>query len=182
MAVITKVAVDSDRLGLWGISANDYKINGEQVDFQDLLTKLSKNRAVTVEAEIGPLSTRIRNRNKMMDKLGAALSILSGAQARFSSDDSGSSSTNVTLSSDAAEALKFCGKNYSAGVHSLTKSVVEELVQLVKSKIDACNNQSQTDMTRLQSLVDRRDQSFSTATELMTDVSDTRGNLISNIG
>ena len=54
-------------------------------------------------------------------------------------------------------------------------------MQLVKSKIDSCNNQSQTDMTRLQSLVDRRDQAFTTATELMTNVSDTRGNLISNI-
>ena len=43
-------------------------------------------------------------------------------------------------------------------------------MQLVKSKIDSCNNQSQTDMTRLQSLVDRRDQSFTSATELMTNV------------
>ena len=79
------------------------------------------------------------------------------------------------------KALKACGQSYSSGSHELTKRKVEELVQLVKSKIDSFNNQSQTDMTRLQSLVDRRDQSFSTATDLMTSVSDTRSNLISNI-
>jgi hypothetical protein len=36
-------------------------------------------------------------------------------------------------------------------------------------------------MSRLQSLVDRRDESYSTATNLMTHVSDTRSNLIRNL-
>ena len=33
-------------------------------------------------------------------------------------------------------------------------------------------------MSRLQSLVDRRDESYSTATNLMTSISDTRSNLM----
>ena len=52
---------------------------------------------------------------------------------------------------------------------------------MVKSEIDGLNNKSQTDMSRLQSLVDRRDESYSTATNLMTNVSDTRSNLIRNL-
>ena len=36
-------------------------------------------------------------------------------------------------------------------------------------------------MSRLQSLVDRRDESYSTATNLMTNISDTRSNLIRNL-
>ena len=55
------------------------------------------------------------------------------------------------------------------------------MVQRVKSTIDGLNNVAQTDMNRLQSLVDRRDQAYTTATELMTNVSDTRGNLIGNL-
>jgi hypothetical protein len=47
--------------------------------------------------------------------------------------------------------------------------------------IDGRNNKAQTDMTRLQSLVDRRDESYSTASNLMTAVSDTRSNLIRNL-
>ena len=182
MAVIERINVGTERLCSWGITANDYKMNGKQVDFQDLLVNVSKFRATKVEAEIQPLSTRIRARNSLMDNLGEALSALSGAQAAFSSSDGGSATTNVTFTAGTVKALKACGQTtYSQGTHSLTKRKVEELVQLVKSKIDSFNNQSQTDMTRLQSLVDRRDQSFSTATDLMTSVSDTRSNLISNI-
>ncbi len=180
-STIERVNVGPERLCSWGITANDYIYAGAQVDFQDLLVAVTKQRALTVEGEINPLSVRIRSRNALMDKLGVALATLSSAQANFSSDDGGDKLTWVTLSPDAVAALKFCGKSYRAGSQPLTKSNVEELVQLVKSKIDSCNNQSQTDMTRLQSLVDRRDQSFSSATELMTNVSDTRGNLISNL-
>ena len=47
--------------------------------------------------------------------------------------------------------------------------------------IDGMNNEAQKDMSRLQSLVDRRDESYSTATNLMNAVSDTRSNLIRNL-
>ena len=182
MAVIERINVGTERLCSWGITANDYEMNGKQVDFQDLLVNVSKLRATKVEAEISPLSTRIRARNALLDNLGEALSALSGAQAAFSSDSSGDATTKVTFSSNSVKALTACGQNsISIGTTSLTKRRVEELVQIVKSKIDSFNNQSQTDMTRLQSLVDRRDQSFSAATDLMTSVSDTRSNLISNI-
>ena len=182
MAVIERVNVGSDRLCSWGITANDYKMNGQQVDFQDLLVNVSKLRASKVEGEIGPLSKRIRARNSLMDNLGEALSALSGAQAAFTSSSAGDATTTVTFTSGTVSGLKACGQNdYGTGSHTLTKRKVEELVQLVKSKIDSFNNQSQTDMTRLQSLVDRRDQAYSAATEMMTNVSDTRGNLISNL-
>ncbi len=181
MAVIERINVGSDRLCSWGITANDYKMDGKQVDFQDLLVNVSKLRASKVEGEIGPLSKRIRARNSLMDNLGEALSALSGAQAAFSSSSEGGDTTTVSFTANTVKALKACGQGYSSGSHSLTKRKVEELVQLVKSKIDSCNNQSQTDMTRLQSLVDRRDQAFSAATEMMTNVSDTRSNLISNL-
>ncbi|MBQ5530848.1 MAG: hypothetical protein IIT98_02450, partial [Kiritimatiellae bacterium] len=63
----------------------------------------------------------------------------------------------------------------------MTKYEVEEWLQKVKSKIDALNNEAQKDMTRLQSLVDRRDEAFSTASDLMSKISDTRSNLIRNL-
>ena len=180
MAAIERINVGSNRLSSWGITANDYKMDGKQVDFQDPLVNVSKLRASKVEGEIGPLSKRIRARNSLMDNLGEALSALSGAQAAFASSDAGNKTTYVSITATTAKALKACGQsNVSSG--NMTKRRVEELVQLVKSKIDSCNNQSQTDMTRLQSLVDRRDQAYSAATEMMTNVSDTRGNLISNL-
>jgi uncharacterized coiled-coil DUF342 family protein len=64
---------------------------------------------------------------------------------------------------------------------NMTKYEVEEWLQKVKSKIDALNNEGQKDMTRLQSLVDRRDEAYSAASDLMSKVSDTRANLIRNM-
>lgn len=182
MPTIESNSIHSDRISAWGIDAYDYKMNGTQVDFQDLLTNVAKYRATAVEDEIKPLSTRVRNRNALLDKLGDALSTLSGMQANFDSDASGSSTTSGTFSSDAVDALQSCGVTIGSGNQTISKSNVEKYVQLVKSKIDGLNNQAQTDMTRLQSLVDRRDQAYSAATELMRSVSDTRGNLIQNIG
>lgn len=184
MADIERINVGSERLCSWGIVANDYKMNSAEMDFQSLIVKVAKNRALTVEGEISPLSTRIRARNKILDQLGEALATLSAAQAAFASDSDGDSTQKVRLSTAAAQGLAAIGEDsYSANTdYNLKKTEIERLVQLVKSKIDGYNNQSQTDMTRLQSLVDKRDQSFSTATDLMTNVSDTRGTLIQNLG
>ena len=54
-------------------------------------------------------------------------------------------------------------------------------MQALKGEMDKENNLAQTDMTRLQSLVDSRDDSYSTATNIMSAISDTRSNLIGNL-
>ena len=183
MAEIERVEVKSQRLSSWGIEVNDYRMGTTDMDFQDLLVKIAKNRALTVEGEINPLSTRIRARNKILDDLGEALATLSKAQASFGSESTGTDTADVKFSEAAVEGLKAIGETgFTANVSaSKEKKEIERLVQLVKSKIDGYNNQSQTDMSRLQSLVDKRDQSFSLATDLMTNVSDTRGTLIQNL-
>ena len=183
MADIERVGVESAQLRSWGITVNDYKMGDTKLDFQDLIVKIAKNRALTVEGEINPLSTRIRARNKLLDELGEALATLSSAQASFASDSNGDAKATVKFTTAASDGLAAIGESYSANTnHEVKKTEVERLVQLVKSKIDGFNNQSQTDMSRLQSLVDKRDQSFSLATDLMTNVSDTRGTLILNLG
>lgn len=63
----------------------------------------------------------------------------------------------------------------------INKQTCEAALSRVKSEIDGLNNEAQADMTRLQSLVDRRDESYSTATNLMTIISDTRANVIRNM-
>ena len=63
-------------------------------------------------------------------------------------------------------------------------NVLADLTKLqaqLKSKIDALNNEAQKDMTRLESLVNRRDEAFSTASDLMGKIGDTRSNAIRNM-
>ena len=186
MPTIESVHVAENLTAMWGINAYEYKIKDAantnrkvQVDFQDLMVAISERRATTVEGEIVPLSTRIRDRNATLDKLGTALSELTAAQATLKSEATGSTESSYTFS-DATKTTvkKLTGYNLD---DNETKKWLEYFVQRVKSKIDALNNESQTDMSRLQSLVDRRDESYSTATNLMTDISDTRSNLIRNL-
>ena len=177
----------------WGVSFSDYKVNGKPVDFQDLMIEIGANRAVTVEAEVVPLTTRIKHRNAELDKLGSLLAIFTKTQADFPSDAKGSDKKSVSgITSDQWNLLREAyvkrggtdpGStwNSSWANSEWTKSSVEGMIQALKSMIDGRNNKAQTDMTRLQQLVDRRDESFSTASNLMTAISDTRSNLIRNL-
>lgn len=203
MAIIPKAISDTtDELSIksrWGITANEYTIGGKRVDLQDLMVAVSKRRAVAVEGEVAPQATRIRERNDKLDRLGQALADLTGFQAGFTKDETGEDDGHGWFKLSTANELKALGFYWSVAASldndrkkrpdfycltgnqtqfSAKKKIVEQMVQSVKSKIDALNNEAQLDMSRLQQLVDRRDESYSTATNLMTAISDTRANLI----
>lgn len=184
MAITSNDVTSNTLQTYWGsnVSGYEYTLNDKQVDLQDLLVAISKSRASIVEDEINPLSERIRNRNSKLETLGTVLSDLTEIQASFASDAEGSTlmSTEYYYSSETQQALIDLGYDIPDWCLN-SKSEIEGMIQKVKSTIDELNNEAQTDMTRLQSLVDRRDEAYSAATSLMTDVSDSRSNLISNL-
>ncbi len=181
----------------WGLSALDYvytdydrataRFNTMNVDFQTLMICVGARRAAVVENEIRPMSSRMRTRNNYLSDLSGILAALTTVQSSFSGDDSGSKEKQVTLT-DAQYAI-FNAINGASGMvyknsdgnYYTTKAKCEGAVQAVKGEMDKENNASQTDMTRLQSLVDSRDDSYSTTTNLMSAISDTRSNLIGNL-
>ena len=164
----------------WGVNGVDYAYNSLPCDFQDLLVAISLNRATSVEGEVEPLATRITNRNKTLDDLGNVLSDLTRLQAMFDSEAEGSARKGTLKKTSYDILVEVFGKLDFDNL-KMTKYEVEEWLQKVKSKIDGLNNQSEKDMSRLESLVDRRDEAFSTASNLMSEVSDTRSNLIGNL-
>lgn len=181
----------------WGLTACDYeyrdynrvakKFETVKVDFQDLMVRVGSRKAAVVEGEIAPMATRMRSRNSYLSQLGTVLAKLTKVQATFSGEDSGSKTANIDLTADEYTLLLnipaasgMIHKN-NAGKYYATKAEYEGLVQAVKGEMDKENNLAQTDMTRLQSLVDSRDDSYSTATNIMSAISDTRSNLIGNL-
>lgn len=209
MATIAMDKIDNIE-ARWGVQAGDYNVTinskTNTMDFQDLLVKFSKNRAVAVEGEVEPLTVRINQRNKRLDELGEVLSELTKIQTEFESDDKGDRDMYSWMSNKTGAVLESLGYTpsyyakksdrpedneeradfYKVGwngdnSYSANKKTIEGMLSRVKSEIDGLNNEAQTDMTRLQSLVDRRDESYSTATNLMTSVSDTRSNVIRNM-
>lgn len=184
----TEIALSAN----WGakVHALDYNYGTAKMDFQDLMVAVSETRAVTVEGEIAPLSARIRNRNKELEILGDLLSIFTQTQAKYASDAEGSATASVSGVTQemiplACEAYKRKGGSPSTDLSwwnsSWTKSSVEGMLKELKSMIDSRNNEAQLDMTRLESLVDRRDEAYSTASDLMTTISNTRSTLIGNL-
>ena len=164
----------------WGVEFGDYLYNGKTVDLQDVTIIVAERRATSVEGEVAPLSTRIQNRNKKLEDLGNVLADLTKLQSQFPSDAKGSDRKG-SLQQSSFAILKEVFGSLDFSDLQMTKYEVEEWLQKVKSKIDALNNEGQKDMTRLQSIVDRRDEAFSTASDLMSEISDTRASLIRNL-
>ena len=153
----------------WGVKGLDYvyksSYNEKKVrpcDLQTLMIDVSLHRAKRVEGEIEPLATRISNRNDTLDNLGTALADLTSLQAKFDSEADGDDREG-TLDPDSYQILKdVFGSAVKFTDRRMTKYEVEEWLQRVKSKIDSLNNQSEKDMSRLQSLVDSRDEALTT--------------------
>ena len=194
MAAVEKIGVTNDNLQMWGIVASDYIYDGNRVDFQDLMIRISEKRATTVEGEIQPLSKRMRQRNANLDKLGQATAEM-GEFLGHVSKETGDEKLSATVSRKGYEGLILAGVNVNEAEENshvvppeggsqtwtVMHSVVDKWNQQLKTKMDALNNASQQNMTRLQSLVDRRDESYSTATSLMQSIADTRASLIRNL-
>ena len=164
----------------WGVEFGDYIYDGKRVDLQDVAIIVAERRATSVEGEVAPLSTRIQNRNKKLEDLGNVLADLTKLQSQFPSDAKGTDRKG-SLQQSSFEVLREVFGTLDFSLLNMTKYEVEEWLQKVKSKIDALNNEGQKDMTRLQSIVDRRDEAFSTASDLMSEISDTRASLIRNM-
>ena len=181
--MIEQIDTWNRRLGELGISAYDYRRNDEQVDLQDLLTDVTVGRARAVESEIVPLSSIMRHRNKKLDQYGELLSKLNKIQASFSSADAKSpdKASTIPLTNDEMRLLSEISHKSVTATYP-TKPETEEYVQLVKSAIDGLNNRTQSDMTRLQSLVESRDQTYTKAAEFLKDIVDSRSKTITAMG
>jgi len=191
-ATIEKVRVADDRFGSqWGVRVNDYKLDGTLLDLQDLLVGVSQQRAYAIESEVWPLEDIISRRNTKLVNYGKVLQVLTELQSLFTDDVEAGTTRKVYIGSvlsDDFSATDFwaimaeLGRSGGSGTElEATKSQTDGYVSRCKSNIDTMNNDAQKDMTRLQSVVDRRDESYSTATSLMSSVSDTRSSLIKNL-
>lgn len=186
---IERIAVDEEHFAeTWGVRVYDYSYLNEHVDLQDMLIAITQKRALSIEDEVKPLEEIITRRNTRLERFGIVLQKLTELQASYTGSSVAGQqvSLNGVLSMDFSvddfwKIMAELGVNGSGMTLSLSKAECEGTVARCKNEIDAMNNAAQKDMTRLQSVVDRRDESYSTATTLMTSVSDTRSSLIRNL-
>ena len=172
------------------ITAMDGTVTTQYVDFQDLMVSVAEQRAVTLEEEVKPLAKRVEARNKKLEKIGFALSQLSNVSAKFDSEKPNPVVKDVEFGQDTvdiiAEVYKISNTRLpndltKTAKHDVYKSSVDEATQKLKSWSERLNNESQLNTSRLQRLVDHRDQSYNTGTTMMNHISDARGFVIKSM-
>lgn len=176
-----KVAVAQDRFAMWGVTINDYTIDGVATDFETMVVSMATGMATTIEKEVKPLSDQAQVRNQRLQLLGVALSNLAGIQAKFEASDKGDKKRG-TVSDDTVKVLQSLTSTGLVTNGEITKADCERAVQLVKTEMDKLNNDAQADTTRLQSLVSKRDEQFTVASGIMSGVSETRTSVIRAMG
>lgn len=166
------------------ITSTDGVTTTEIVDFQDLMVNVAEQRAVCLEEQVKPLAKRIQARNEKLEKIGFALSQLSNVSARFESEDPDPSVKDVTWEQQTIDIIKEVYAIASSTPptcltvtkpDSVNKASVDEATQKLKTWSERLNNDSQLNTSRMQTLVDHRDQSYNTATTMMNHISDARG-------
>lgn len=184
---VTSITTDEFSPGtfrrLWGVKIVDYVVNGQACDFESLVVRFAMNRATSVEGEVKPLEQIVRARNASLTELGKALSDLSAAQATLSPQDT-TPDTTANISDETEKLLNrltASGDSPPSKDGKISKAQVERAIQMVKTEMDRLNNESSRDMSRLQSLVDKRDESYSNASSLMQAISGCRDTSIRNM-
>ena len=179
---ITPVEVNRETFHkLWNVQIFDYRLDGVEMDFETLIVNFSTSRATVIEQEVNPIKTQVEKRNARLSELGTALSNLSKAQQALADEDKGATDSTSIPPETGTVLYSLDSSEFSKGQTQISKQDVEKAIQLVKTEIDKLNNEASSDMTRLQSLVDKRDESFSTASSLMQSISDSRSRVIGNI-
>lgn len=173
----------------WNISVVEYQmpVDGKntKVDFQDLMVNVAENQALAIEQEVQPQAIRVKKRTERLKICGDAMAEIS--VFKFDTKDSANPmSTNTGKISEATAKIltELTGTKWvsSTGGAQISKASADSANQYLKSESDKLNNQQQLSMSRLESLVQSRDQNFNMASTLMTHVSETRGNTIKSFG
>lgn len=195
-----KVNADNDDLQVrsyYKVSGVDSAVNGMPLTIEDLVTLLAVKRANVLEKEITPMAKIIEARNERIEDLGTLLASIAATQSKLESQEEGKDNafdckglcyylkkyfTDTELNE--ANLLSWCNNHNNINDNCSSKKsdgYIASANQLVKSKIDALNNDAQSDLSRMDNLVSKRDEAYTLSTDLLGKFSDGRSNILNNI-
>ena len=175
----------------------DEKVDGMPLTIEDLVTLLAVKRANVLEAEITPMAKIIDDRNDRIDQLGTLLASIAQTQSKLESQEEGDDNAfpckglgyylrQYFTDSELGEANLLGWVNSHTSIDDNCNSkksdgYVASANQLVKAKIDSLNNDAQSDLSRMDNLVSKRDEAYTLSTDLLSKFSDGRSNIINNM-
>ena len=175
----------------------DSGVNGMPLTIEDLVTLLTVKRANILEREITPMAKIIDARNQRIEDLGTLLASVAATQSKLESqeegDDNSYSCTGLCYylkkyftDSELSEAnlLGWCNGHNSINDSCSSKKsdgYIASANQLIKAKIDSLNNDAQSDLSRMDNLVSKRDEAYTLSTDLLSKFSDGRSAILNNM-
>ena len=171
----------------WNVKMYEYEmlVDGarKKVDFQDMMVNIAENQALAIEEEVKPESVRIQKRTARLKVCGDAMAQL--AEFKFNTKDNANpDSDNSCKISQATHdiLIELGGPDLPVGTNKIKKAAADSGNQYLKSESDKLNNDQQLAMSRMETLVQGRDQNFNMASTLMQHVSEVRGSTIKSMG
>lgn len=183
---------------VYGVPQFSYAIEGEAGrDLAAALTIATYREATAIEQAAGAYSAVVRQRQRKVDDLGKALAGLVAAIATMDpkSNDTSKRSESMTEVYEAGQlALKYglsfsyasTSASYDNGVFVGRAQVTFANAQKARNEIqyamDRESNDLQQDMVALQSLINKRDGQFSSASKIVNKFNNAAQTTIRNIG
>ena len=178
---ITPTGLD---LTVYGQSQVSYTVGGEaDRSWTDAVLKTAYRRAISMETEAGAVGEATRCRTRKLEELGTALAAIAEAVAKLSDEkwDSGKTVGGLKAARDVLEKYGIDGYKDIPASGEVNKQQAATVQSKAKLAIDVENNALQQDSSTLQSLVSKRDSSYSQLGKLMNKFLKSRKTIIGNI-
>lgn len=185
MADLTISAQEIPGASVYGVAQVSYSVNGVAgQDYAAAVAAASLFQANAFEAECNALSAMVRLRMEKLDDLGEVLSTLNQVVAAMPTKNQQSSDTvwDPKLSRARELMAKYGMTLTLESDGSVRRDNASYAQNDVQYALDREDNDLQQDMVSIQSLFSKRDNAFSTASQLIGKVNNASQSIIANFG
>lgn len=192
MALVESVPIEGFKV--YGIQQSDYTVKGvPNCDYAKAVSVAMFQETGAIETETNAYAAVLKARQKKLEELGWALSVIVEALASMESESQKSTDLSVH-DPDLATAAGILNKyrresnnemilelNLEDGEVRVARESATKAQSALQYEIDFETNEMQQDMVTMQSLVSKRDNSFSTAAALIEKSNSTADAIIGNM-
>jgi hypothetical protein len=165
-----------------------FMVDGEKFDLGQLMMELQLDMTTQIDRQIADQMAEIKDRNEELSNLNDLLASMRKFKEEGKDDDTG---TTVTIGEETktmwrgddswADEYGIEWTDINGGASSATQQKQWDAnIEAVKGKIDSLNSESQLDMIRLQSLMDKRNQRYEQASNTLQKDQKTRDTIVGN--
>jgi hypothetical protein len=190
MALVESVVIEG--LSVYGARQKNYTVDGvKDCDYVKAASIAMLKEANAIEAETSAYAAVLEARQKKLNELGWALSVIVEAVSsmKVKKPKSGDLSAADSDLRKASEILDRYRRETNSdlrlpvnGSDKVRRDDATMAQSALQYEIDYETNEMQQDMVTMQSLVSKRDNSYSTAASLVQKINSTASTLIGNIG